>query len=89
MKKWQKVRAYLAQRLALNITWKLLEKKTKITHVARFPNIVAALFIFDNLLKVLKKKKRRRKVLLNEIIYKTIYIAIKLLSLFKKKKKKY
>lgn len=88
MKKWQKVRAYLAQRLALNITWKLLEKKTKITHVARFPNIVAALFIFDNLLKVLKKKKRRRKVLLNEIIYKTIYIAIKLLSLFKKKKKK-
>lgn len=63
-----------------------IEKK-KITHVARFPNIVAALFIFDNLLKVLKKKKRRRKVLLNEIIYKTIYIAIKLLSLFKKKKK--
>lgn len=61
MKKWQKVRAYLAQRLALNITWKLLEKKTKITHVARFPNIVAALFIFDNLLKVLKKKKREKK----------------------------
>lgn len=33
-----------------------------------------------------KKKERRRKILLNEIIYKTIYIAIKLLSLFKKKK---
>lgn len=37
-----------------------IEKK-KITHVARFPNIVAALFIFDNLLKVLKKKKREKK----------------------------
>lgn len=37
-----------------------IEKK-KITHVARFPNIVAALFIFDNLLKVLKKKKKEKK----------------------------
>lgn len=35
------------------IIWK------KITHVARFPNIVAALFIFDNLLKMLKKKKKK------------------------------
>lgn len=62
------IRAYLVQRLALNITqWKLFEKK-RITHVARFPNIVAALFIFDNLLKMLKKKKKEeKKVLLNNL----------------------
>lgn len=42
--------------------------KKRITHVARFPNIVAALFIFDNLLKMLKKKKKEeKKVLLNNL----------------------
>lgn len=36
--------------------------KKRITHVARFPNIVAALFIFDNLLKMLKKKRRKKSI---------------------------